>query len=174
MPPTAEKFFSLLRYSIGEQQEPPDIRDEEWEPINVMAAEQSLTGVLYEGVSRLSNAVPLSEEVKLTWFFQTEQIVEANKKMNAATVKVAKRLRKEGFDCCILKGQGNALMYPEPLQQNAPPFWARFPAKRQRRNRTSEVSPPTAHCTAPAVLLATLPINRQSMTSFVTVSEWEM
>lgn len=117
MTPTAEKFFSLLRYSIGEQQERPDIRDDEWEPINIMAAEQSLTGVLYEGVSRLSKAVPLSEEVKLTWFFQTEQIVEANKKMNAATVKVAKRLRKEGFDCCILKGQGNALMYPEPLHR---------------------------------------------------------
>lgn len=117
MTPTAEKFFSLLRYSIGEQQEPPDIHDDEWEPINVMAAEQALTGVLYEGVSRLSKEVTLTDEVKLTWFFQTEQIVEANKKINVATFKVAKRLRKKGFDCCILKGQGNALMYPEPLHR---------------------------------------------------------
>lgn len=117
MTPTAEKLFGLLRYSIGEQQELPDIKDGEWEPVIVMAAEQALTGVLYEGVSRLSKEVTLTEEVKLTWFFQTEQIVEANKKINMATVKVAKRLRKRGFDCCILKGQGNALMYPEPLHR---------------------------------------------------------
>ena len=114
MTPTAEKFFALLRYSIGEQQEAPAIADDEWEALIMMAAEQSLTGVLYQGVSRLMKEVALSEEVKLTWFFQKEQIAEASKRMNEASVKVARRLRKEGFDCCILKGQGNALMYPDP------------------------------------------------------------
>ena len=117
MTSTAEKFFSLLRYSIGEQQEPPVIQADEWEPIIVMAAEQSLMGVLSEGVSRLSEVVTLTDEVKLTWFFEAEEIVKANKKLNAATFRVAKRLRKGGFDCCILKGQGNALMYPEPLHR---------------------------------------------------------
>ena len=114
MTPITEKFFALLRYSIGGQQEPPAILDEEWEPVSIMAVEQSLIGVLCQGVSRMSTVMPLSDEVKLTCFLQTEQIAEANKKMNAATVKVTKRLNKEGFDCCILKGQGNALMYPEP------------------------------------------------------------
>ena len=102
MTPITEKFFALLRYSIGGQQEPPAILDEEWEPVSIMAVEQSLIGVLCQGVSRMSTVMPLSDEVKLTCFLQTEQIAEANKKMNAATVKVTKRLNKEGFDCCIL------------------------------------------------------------------------
>ena len=115
MTPTAEKFFALLRYSIGEQQEPPTMRDDEWEAVNVMAAEQSLTGVLCQGVIKMSAVVSLSDEVRLTWFLQAEQIADANKRMNAASVKVAKRLQKDGYDCCVLKGQGNALMYPNPL-----------------------------------------------------------
>ena len=114
MTPTAEKFFALLRYSIGEQQEPPVVADDEWEALIMMAAEQSLTGVLCKGVIKMSAIVPLPDEARLTWFLQTEQIAEANKRMNTASVKVAKRLKKDGFDCCILKGQGNALMYPDP------------------------------------------------------------
>jgi hypothetical protein len=115
MTSTAEKFFSLLRYSLGEQQQQPVISDDEWEDINVTAAEQSLTGVLCQGVMRLSAVTPLPDEVRLAWFLQTDQIAEANKRLNVACFKVAKRLRKDGYDCCILKGQGNALMYPNPF-----------------------------------------------------------
>ena len=113
----AEKFFALLRYSIGEQDEAPVISDEEWEPINNMAAEQSLIGVLCQGVARLSEERPLPEDIKFAWFYQKELIADANRKVNVASAKVAKRLRKNGFECCILKGQGNALMYPEPLSR---------------------------------------------------------
>ncbi len=115
MTPTAEKFFSLLRYSLGEQQEPPIIADDEWEAVNVMAAEQSLTGVLCQGVIRMSAAVSLSDEVRLTWLLQTGQIAEVNRQTNAACAKVVKRLQREGYDCCVLKGQGNALIYPNPM-----------------------------------------------------------
>lgn len=113
----AEKFFALLRYSIGEQDEVPVILDEEWEPVNNMAAEQSLTGVICQGVVRLSEERPLPEDVRFAWLYQKELIAEANKKINVASVKVAKRLRKCGFESCILKGQGNALMYPDPLSR---------------------------------------------------------
>ena len=109
-----EKFFSLLRYSIGEQQVIPTMELDEWEAVNTMAMEQSLTGVFYQGVSRLAREVKLPEEVTLTWYFQNEQIIEANKSMNTAAVKVLRKFRRAGYGCCLLKGQGNALMYPHP------------------------------------------------------------
>ena len=35
-------------------------------------------------------------------------------KVNAVASKLFSMLREDGLRCCILKGQGNALMYPNP------------------------------------------------------------
>lgn len=37
-----------------------------------------------------------------------------NKQVNKRTVELTKLLGEVGFQCCILKGQGNSLMYPNP------------------------------------------------------------
>ena len=109
-----EKFFELLRYTLGEQTDAPLISLEEWDVLNTMATEQSLLGVFYDGLQRLSKEVQLPEETVLLWFVQNEQIVGTNRAVDAAVIKVARRFAKRGYGCCLLKGQGNALMYPRP------------------------------------------------------------
>ena len=109
-----EKFFGLLRYAIGEQSDAPLISLEEWEPVYTMAAEQSLLGVIYDGLQRLSGQVQLPEEILYEWFLLNEQIVEANRVADESVVKISKYFIKRGYDCCLLKGQGNALLYPRP------------------------------------------------------------
>ena len=111
---TTELFFGLLRYTLEEQAEAPQVSPEQWDAINTLATEQSLSGVLYDGLQRLSKSVQLPEDTVLLWYVQNEQIVEANHTIDAAVVKVARKLRKENYRCCLLKGQGNALMYPRP------------------------------------------------------------
>lgn len=40
-----------------------------------------------------------------------------NSILNKATVYVYKKIREAGYPCCILKGQGNAMLYPRPVSR---------------------------------------------------------
>lgn len=42
---------------------------------------------------------------------------KANVRLNDAAIHVSEWFRKKGFRTCILKGQGNALMYPNPYSR---------------------------------------------------------
>ena len=43
---------------------------------------------------------------------------ELNERLDAAVVQVTRQFEKDGFPNCVLKGQGNALMYPIPEQRS--------------------------------------------------------
>ena len=53
----------------------------------------------------------------MTWMGKAQQIRQQNMKVNAVAGKLFAMLREDGFRCCILKGQGNALMYPNPYSR---------------------------------------------------------
>ena len=53
----------------------------------------------------------------MTWMGKAQQIRRQNVKVNAVAGKLFSMLREDGFRCCILKGQGNALMYPNPYSR---------------------------------------------------------
>lgn len=46
-----------------------------------------------------------------------EQLKEVNRLLNRQAVEINKFFQRAGFRCCILKGQGNALMYPKPMMR---------------------------------------------------------
>ena len=48
----------------------------------------------------------------MTWMGKAQQIRRQNRKVNTVASKLFSMLREDGLRCCILKGQGNALMYP--------------------------------------------------------------
>lgn len=50
----------------------------------------------------------------MTWMGKAQQIRRQNMKVNAEAGKLFSMLREDGLRCCILKGQGNALMYSNP------------------------------------------------------------
>ena len=53
----------------------------------------------------------------MTWMGKAQQIRRQNMKVNAVASKLFSMLREDGLRCCILKGQGNALMYPNPYSR---------------------------------------------------------
>ena len=57
------------------------------------------------------------DDLTLEWGFVAQQIEEQNKSVNVAAVKLLKSLKEQGFDGCILKGQGNSLLYPKPYRR---------------------------------------------------------
>ena len=105
-------YFDFIRYSINEQQCIPTVTD--WDALFSFMKEQALLGVGFRGVERMkSEGAEVPREVVLKWFAVSEQIRQRNVEMNRRCVELVKRLREDGFECCVLKGQGNAMMYPE-------------------------------------------------------------
>ena len=48
---------------------------------------------------------------------ESQMLEKANVRLNDAAIQVSEWFRKKGFRTCILKGQGNALMYPNPYSR---------------------------------------------------------
>lgn len=110
----SELFFQLVRYAIDEHNPAPQIEAEEWESMFDMAKKQSILGVAFEAVQRMGQDSTIPRQLKMKWFLQVNKIKNRNILVNQCAVKLLEMFRQEGFDCCVLKGQGNAMMYPDP------------------------------------------------------------
>lgn len=111
-------FFELLRYSIGSQHEVMDAPSEEdWERIHQIAKKQTLIGLLYTGIKKLPKEMMPPKKLLLQWYMESEQIRKYNENLNAVAVYVTEMFETAGIENCILKGQGNALMYEDPFSR---------------------------------------------------------
>ena len=110
-----ETRFAFLRFSL-------DIIDEKtlnsegffddanWDELYAFAMKQTLVGVFADGIKRLPKG-PTEDQV-MDWIGQQVKIQRQNTRLNNACVNVYNKLRDLGYNSCILKGQGNALLYP--------------------------------------------------------------
>lgn len=104
-----------------ECQSAPEMREMDWLQLFDFADEQAILGVLYNGRRKMADEAGMRDDdgfiddLTLEWGFVAHQVEEQNKAINRKCVEVLKELQEAGFQCCILKGQGNALMYPNPF-----------------------------------------------------------
>lgn len=109
-----ETFFELLRYSIGASDKMRHLSDEEWHTMYDMAQKQSLIGIVFAGISRLPVELLPPKMIKLSCIALAEKIAQRNAILDQIAVAVSTKFLNAGYDNCILKGQGNARMYPAP------------------------------------------------------------
>ena len=109
-------FFEFLRFSIGSESDiPSSLKEADWKELFRIAQKQCLVGILFDGIQKLPPAeVGLSKDLLLQWMMQCQMLEKANVRLNDAAIQVSEWFLKKGFRTCILKGQGNALMYPNP------------------------------------------------------------
>ena len=89
---------------------------EEWEEIYEMSKKQSLAGIAFAGVERLpQEQMPPGKRIR-QWAVKAEKIREHNVKVSEDCRVISRFFEENGFDCVILKGQGNFAYYPEWLQ----------------------------------------------------------
>ena len=112
-------FFDFLRFCIGSAKEIPDSSKEaDWKELYAIAKKQCLVGVLFDGIKKLpAEYVGMKKELLLQWMAESQMLEKANVRLNDAAIQVSEWFRKKGFRTCILKGQGNALMYPNPYSR---------------------------------------------------------
>ena len=108
------KYLEFLRYALDEEQGVPESLDQmDWEGLYRFAEQQSILGVMFEGVQRLGEqGVRPPFQLLMDWVAAAGQIEEQNRTVNRVAVKFLAQLRQDGFEGCILKGQGNNLLYP--------------------------------------------------------------
>ena len=95
-----------------------------WHELYSFASKQALLGLCFDGIERLGKEYPeelkqnpIGRELLMTWMGKAQQIRRQNMKVNAVAGTLFSMLREDGMRCCVLKGQGNALMYPNPYSR---------------------------------------------------------
>ena len=123
MPQILQKIFYLIQLGVGKCPEDSiSIAEKEWEVIFEMAIRQSLVGVVFEGIQKLSEKCPdqkPSFALLCEWIGQTERIKRQNKQMNEKSAMLKRMFEGWGYGNCILKGQGVARLYPLPEVRQA-------------------------------------------------------
>lgn len=111
-------FFEFLRFCIGTVQEvPSSLKGADWRVLYAMARKQCLVGVLFDGIKRLPADVGMDKGLLFQWMAQNQTLRKTNARLDKAAVEVAEWFGRKGFRTCVLKGQGNALLYPPGMER---------------------------------------------------------
>lgn len=118
-------IFDFLKYCLDRKDNMSNVvADIDWQQLYSFASKQAILGLCFDGIERLGKEYP--EELKqnpigrgllMTWMGAAQQIRSQNMKVNGVAAKFYSKFRDDGLRCCILKGQGNALMYPNPYSR---------------------------------------------------------
>ena len=112
-------FFDFLRFCIGATTEgiPESVKDADRGVLYGIAKKQALIGVLFHGIQQLPKELALDGDLLMTWMGMAQRIKQQNMRLFIDSAKVCKNFKDAGFRNCILKGQGNALLYPNPYMR---------------------------------------------------------
>ena len=133
-------YFAFLRYCLGDKGNISRvIAGMDWQELYSFASKQALLGLCFDGIERLGEEYPeelrrnpIGRELLMTWMGKAQQIRRQNRKVNLVASKLFSMLREDGLRCCILKGQGNALMYPNPYSRTPGDIDVWIDASRER------------------------------------------
>ena len=88
----------------------------EWQALFEFCKRQSLLGIGFAAVEKLHEVgLEGPADIRLQWYGYALKIERMNEKLNMQCGEISKRYEHDGLRCCILKGQGNLLNYPERL-----------------------------------------------------------
>lgn len=119
-------IFVTLQYCLGYNGDISNVvASMDWQQMYSFASKQAILGLCFEGIERMGMEYPdelkknpIERDLLMTWMGKAQQIRRQNVKVNVVASKLYSMLREDGLRCCILKGQGNALMYPNAYSRN--------------------------------------------------------
>lgn len=112
-------FCELVQMSVGTRigfSEPP--KTSEWSLLLELAKRQAIAATLLRGIEKLPDSHRPPQAILMQWCAIAIVIEDNNVKLNKAATDFSELCEANGFISCILKGQGVALYYPEPLSRH--------------------------------------------------------
>lgn len=115
-----DKFFQLVQIALGKRDrftEVPTYAD--WLYMMDMAKRQALIGICVSAIEKLPEVQCPPKQLMRHWAFVAGKIEQRNKWLNLKCGEITALLSAAGFGSCMLKGQGMASLYPEPLRRQS-------------------------------------------------------
>lgn len=111
-----QQYLKFLTYCLDERKEVPDMTGMDWRGLYQFCQEQAIEGIVLAGIDwlRKSRKIDIPRGLLFEWIGQANMIETQNKLVNQRVKELTEFLKQQGQQNCILKGQGNALMYPNP------------------------------------------------------------
>jgi len=104
----------FLRFAVGaSSQAPVDLDQKDWQWLLRFGVAQAIPGIIFNGMNKLRDmGVEIPEEILEKGITGSMAIEKRNKKVNGTVMRLVQQFEADGFQCCLLKGQGNCLLYP--------------------------------------------------------------
>lgn len=113
-------FQELILISLGKRDGfSRKLTDKDWTSIYMEAQRQSLAGVLLTGVERVIASGENKPKFLIQWISQTLTLENRNRQLDARCKDITDIFNGIGLRSCVLKGQGVAMLYPNPLRRQS-------------------------------------------------------
>lgn len=114
-------FYEFVQVALdGHKNLNRTLSEGDWQMLFNIAQKQAVGGVTLIALDKLSQQRQKPPMALLyEWIGLSEQIKAQNLLLNQRCGEITKLFSDAGFRTCILKGQGNALMYPDSLLRNS-------------------------------------------------------
>lgn len=107
----SNEAIQWLRFVLNPSMSVPTVSD--WNSLLEFSEKQALTGLLLP----LEPPENICKDLLLQWIGETQLVEQRNRLLNKRVEQLLEILEQEGFRCCLIKGQGNAALYPNPLMR---------------------------------------------------------
>ena len=117
-----EMYFSFISSVLSNRKEVlAEWKIIDWRKFYEFAQAQAVIGIVLEGMDKyeedLKKLFPL--DLLLQWIGDSECIKQKNRIAFKRSAEITDFFAQKGFKTCILKGQGNALMYDNPYSRSS-------------------------------------------------------
>jgi len=89
------------------------LSDDEWYYLYRMSVKQAVVGVVFCGIQSLPRELMPPKKLLMEWLTASMAIRKRNELLYYRSSQMCEHFVKKGHLCCVLKGQGNALMYKD-------------------------------------------------------------
>lgn len=115
-----KRHLEFLRYCLIDSFAlPVSVKEIDWQELLLWARQQAIVGVVFSGIKKLnSKKLEIPHDILYQWIAFSQQIEGQNRLVNQRCAELIEKFAKDGYDSCILKGQGNANYYPDPYTRN--------------------------------------------------------
>ena len=111
-------FQELILISLGKHNKfSRRLTDTDWASLYVEAQRQSLVGVLLTGVEKAIASGENKPNILMAWIAKGLALENRNRLLNARCKEITDVFNDLGLRSCVLKGQGVAMLYPNPLRR---------------------------------------------------------
>lgn len=121
---TDKDCFEFLQVAIGHRDRLScsTLVNDDWLKLFKFCKKQTLLGVGFHVVEKLhGQGIECPTVLKMKWMAIALKIEKRNAIMNELCRKLVEQYDHDGLQCCILKGQGNVINYPEYLEKRRNP-----------------------------------------------------